>query len=238
MNLDKISVVILAGGLGTRLKNFRGSNSTKILLEINGTPMIIKQIEQVISWGFNLNNIICVTNPSIHDSISRVTQDKFGTGIKYVIQPEPLGISHAFSFAEDLVSSDYVLLVLGDNFFQQNPFKGFNLNPDTIANIFTKKVDNPKDFGVAEVSGDTIVSLEEKPKFPLSNFAVVGVYLYRQDIFEKIKSLKPSERGEYEITDLNKILIVEGGIFFKEITGWWIDAGTPERITELEEKTD
>ena len=80
--------------------------------------------------------------------------------------------------------------------------------------------------------------MEEKPKVPLSNLAVVGVYLYRQDVFEKIKSLKPSQRGEYEITDLNKILIDHGGISFKEINGWWIDAGTPERIMELEEKID
>lgn len=238
MNLDKISVVILAGGLGTRLRNFRGSNATKVLLKINGIPMIIKQIEQVISWGFNLNNIVCVTNPSIHDAINKVTRDKFGTEIKYVIQPEPLGISHAFSFAKDIVTSDYVLLVLGDNFFEQNPFKGFSPNFDVVANIFTKSVENPKDFGVAEVSGDRIISLEEKPKVPLSNLAVVGVYLYRQDVFEKIKSLKPSQRGEYEITDLNKILIDHGGISFKEINGWWIDAGTPERIMELEEKID
>ena len=238
MNLDKISVVILAGGLGTRLRNFRGSNATKVLLKINGIPMIIKQIEQVISWGFNLNNIVCVTNPSIHVAINKVTRDKFGTEIKYVIQPEPLGISHAFSFAKDIVTSDYVLLVLGDNFFEQNPFKGFSPNFDVVANIFTKNVENPKDFGVAEVSGDRIISLEEKPKVPLSNLAVVGVYLYRQDVFEKIKSLKPSQRGEYEITDLNKILIDHGGISFKEINGWWIDAGTPERIMELEEKID
>jgi len=236
MNLDKISVVILAGGLGTRLKNFRGSNVAKVLLEINGIPMIIKQIEQVINWGFDLNNIVCVTNPSIHEIISRVTKDKFGTKIKYVTQPKPLGISHAFSFAEDYVSSDYVLLVLGDNFFEQNPFAGLSLNSDVVGNIFTKRVNNPKDFGVAEVSGGRIISLEEKPEAPLSDLAVVGVYLYRRDIFEKIKSLKPSERGEYEITDLNKILIDEGGISHKEISGWWIDAGTPERILELEAK--
>ena len=136
----------------------------------------------------------------------------------------------------DYVSSDYVLLVLGDNFFEQNPFEGFSLNPDVVGSIFTKRVNNPEDFGVAEVSGDRIISLEEKPEAPLSDLAVVGAYLYRQDVFAKIKSLKPSDRGEYEITDLNKILIDEGGISYKEINGWWIDAGTSERILELEKK--
>ena len=111
MNLDKISVVILAAGLGTRLSNFRGGKTNKILLEINGTPMIVKQIEQLTSWGFSTNNIVCVTNPEIHESIEEVVHEQFGSEVKYVIQPEPLGIAHAFSYSKDLISSEYVLLV-------------------------------------------------------------------------------------------------------------------------------
>jgi len=238
MNLNKISIVILAGGLGTRLKDFRGANTEKVLLEINGIPMIIKQIEQVLDWGFNIDNIVCVTNPNIHDSIQKVNRDKFGSRIKYVTQPEQLGIAHAFSFAEDKISSEQILLVLGDNFFEKNPFQKKEMESEDISNIFIKSVENPEDFGVAEVEGGRIVSLEEKPVNPKSNLAVVGLYLYKSDIFSKIKTLKPSKRGELEITDLNKKLIEEGSLTYHEIDGWWIDAGTPERIVELESKID
>ena len=259
MNLNKISVVILAGGLGTRLKDFRGKNTEKVLLKINGIPMISKQIEQVINWGFGIENIVCITNPNIHDSIREVTTTKFGPGIKYVIQPEPLGIAHAFSFAENKIYSDQVLLVLGDNFFEKNPFHEKVNFSDGLYSIFIKSVENPKDFGVAEVSenrivsleekpenpkdfgvaevsGNRIVSLEEKPENPKSNFAVAGLYLYRSDIFSKIKTLEPSARGEFEITDLNSQLIDDEELNYYKIDGWWIDAGTPERIEELEAK--
>ena len=236
MNLNKISVVILAGGLGTRLKDFRGKNTDKVLLKINGIPMISKQIEQVINWGFGIENIVCVTNPNIHDSIREVTTTKFGPGIKYVIQPEPLGIAHAFSFAENKIYSDQVLLVLGDNFFEKNPFHEKNIFSNDSSSIFIKSVENPKDFGVAEVSGNRIVSLEEKPENPKSNFAVAGLYLYRSNIFTKIKTLEPSARGEFEITDLNSQLIDDEELNYYKIDGWWIDAGTPERIEELEAK--
>ena len=236
MNLNKISVVILAGGLGTRLKDFRGSNTEKVLLKINGIPMISKQIEQVINWGFGVKNIVCVTNPNIHDSIREVTTTKFGPGIKYVIQPEPLGIAHAFSFAENEISSDQVLLVLGDNFFEKNPFHEKDIFSNDSSSIFIKSVENPKDFGVAEVSENRIVSLEEKPENPKSDFAVVGLYLYSSDIFSKIKTLEPSARGEFEITDLNRQLIDDEVLDYHKIDGWWIDAGTPDRIEALESK--
>jgi glucose-1-phosphate thymidylyltransferase len=238
MNLNKISIVILAGGLGTRLKDFRGTNTEKVLLEINGIPMIVKQIEQVLDWGINIENIVCVTNPNIDDSIRKVNSDKFGAGIKYVIQPKQLGIAHALSFAEDKISSEQILLVLGDNFFEKNPLQKKEMASGDISTIFLKSVENPEDFGVAEVEGSRILSLEEKPENPKSNFAVVGLYLYKSDIFSKIKTLIPSERGELEITDLNKRLLEEGGLSYYEIDGWWIDAGTPERVVELESKID
>ena len=236
MNLDKISVVILAAGLGTRLTNFRGGKTNKLLLEINGIPMILKQIYQLIGWGFNRENIICVTNQNINNAIEEAVSGEFGSDIKYVIQPEPLGISHAFSFSEPLISSDHVLLALGDNFFELNPFLDTKLDDKVMANIFTKKVNNPQDFGIIELSGERIISIEEKPANPVSDLAVVGLYLYKKDIFKNIKMLTPSDRGEYEITDLNRGLIKKGDIVSHEIDGWWIDAGTPERIIELEEK--
>ena len=125
---------------------------------------------------------------------------------------------------------------LGDNFFEKNPFLTSRLNNEVVSNIFTKRVHNPQDFGVIEVSGDKVISLEEKPLTPSSDLAVVGLYLYKSEIFNKINVLEPSNRGEYEITDLNRSLITSGGIVYHEIEGWWIDAGTPDRIIDLEKR--
>jgi glucose-1-phosphate thymidylyltransferase len=132
------------------------------------------------------------------------------------------------------------LFILGDNFFENNPTN--NLDIDELINnkgahIFSYTVDNPEEFGVAELdSENNVVSIEEKPRNPKSNKAVVGVYIYDDTVMNKIKTLKPSERGEYEVTDLNNLYIQDGKCKNVTINGWWIDAGTPDRIIELESK--
>ena len=238
--MNKIKTVIAAGGLGTRLQGFRGNDSTKILLEVDGTPMIIRQIEQLTNWG--LNEFIIITNPSfdklIRDVIGSYFPDK---NISFTIQNEQKGISHALMCAKEYIySGDTVFFVLGDNFFENNPAVSINmeeLSKNKGSYIFSHKVENPEEFGVAELdSNNNVISIEEKPENPKSNQAVVGIYIYDDTVMDKIATLKPSNRGEYEVTDLNNLYIQDGKCKNVTIDGWWIDAGTPDRIIELEGK--
>ena len=238
--MNKIKTVIAAGGLGTRLQGFRGNDSTKILLEVDGKPMIIRQIEQLINWG--LDNFIIITNPSfdelIKDVIRRYYPEK---NVSFTIQHEQKGISHALMCAEKYVlPGDTVFFILGDNFFENNPAENIKMEDQAKnkgAHIFSYKVENPQEFGVAEFdSENNVISIEEKPMKPKSKQAVVGVYIYDDSVMDKIKTLKPSERGEYEVTDLNNLYIKDGKCKNVTIDGWWIDAGTPDRIVDLEEK--
>lgn len=238
--MNKIKTVIAAGGLGTRLQGFRGNDSTKILLEVDGSPMIIRQIEQLTNWG--LNEFIIITNPSfdklIRDVIGSYFPDK---DINFTIQYEQKGISHALMCAKEYIySGDTVFFVLGDNFFENNPAENINiedLSKNKGSYIFSHKVENPEEFGVAEFdSNNNVISIEEKPENPKSNQAVVGIYIYDDTVMDKIATLKPSNRGEYEVTDLNNLYIQDGKCKNVTIDGWWIDAGTPDRIIELEGK--
>ena len=238
--MNKIKTVIAAGGLGTRLQGFRGNDSTKILLEVEGSPMIIRQIEQLTNWG--LNEFIIITNPSfdklIRDVIGSYFPDK---NINFTIQHEQKGISHALMCAKEYIySGDTVFFVLGDNFFENNPAESIkieDLTKNKGSYIFSHIVENPEEFGVAEFdSYNNVISIEEKPETPKSNHAVVGIYIYDDTVMDKIATLKPSNRGEYEVTDLNNLYIQDGKCKNVTIEGWWIDAGTPDRIIELEKK--
>ena len=238
--MNKIKTVIAAGGLGTRLQGFRGNDSTKILLEVDGKPMIIRQIEQLIDWG--LDNFIIITNPSFDELIKDVISSYYPEkNISFTIQNEQKGISHALMCAEKyILPGDTVFFILGDNFFENNPAE--NIKMDYLAKnkgayIFSYNVENPQEFGVAELdSENNVISIEEKPIKPKSKQAVVGIYIYDDSVMDKIKTLKPSERGEYEVTDLNNLYIKDGKCKNITIDGWWIDAGTPDRILDLEEK--
>ena len=238
--MNKIKTVIAAGGLGTRLQGFRGNDSTKILLEVDGKPMIIRQIEQLINWG--LDNFIIITNPSFDELIKDVITSYFPEkNISFTIQHEQKGISHALMCAEKYVlPGDTVFFILGDNFFENNPAENIkmeDLAKNKGAYIFSYKVENPQEFGVAELdSENNVISIEEKPIEPKSKQAVVGIYIYDDSVMDKIKTLKPSERGEYEVTDLNNLYIQDGKCKNVTINGWWIDAGTPDRIIDLEKK--
>ncbi|MDA8652749.1 sugar phosphate nucleotidyltransferase [Candidatus Actinomarina sp.] len=238
--MSNIKTVIAAGGLGTRLQGFRGNDSTKILLEVDGSPMIIRQIEQLTSWG--LDEFVIITNPSYDKLIKDVVNSYFpDKKISFSIQLEQKGISHALLCAKEYIHhDDIVFFILGDNFFEYSPTKNLNLHEIGInkgAHIFSHKVDNPEEFGVAELdSNNNVISIEEKPDTPKSNQAVVGVYIYDDTVMDKIMTLKPSARGEYEVTDLNNLYIQEQKCKNVTLDGWWIDAGTPERIIELENK--
>jgi len=230
--------VIAAGGLGTRLQNFRGNQSTKILLDVNGIPMINRQIIQLLDWG--CEEFVIITNPEFEDLIKKVTTEAFPSlNLKFATQDEPKGISHALKQAEVHVDRDEkILFILGDNFFEKNPIIDFDFSQYKKGSyIFTKSVNNPQEFGVAQMnSNGNVVSIDEKPIAPKSDLAVVGIYIFDETVFEKISTLSPSSRGEYEITDLCNIYVHENTCRNFVIDGWWIDAGTPDRIIELEEK--
>lgn len=230
--------VIAAGGLGTRLQNFRGNQSTKILLDVNGIPMINRQIIQLLDWG--CEEFVIITNPEFENLIKKVTTEAFPSlNLKFATQDEPKGISHALKQAEVHVDRDEkILFILGDNFFEKNPIIDFDFSQYKKGSyIFTKSVNNPQEFGVAQMnSNGNVVSIDEKPIAPKSDLAVVGIYIFDETVFEKISTLSPSSRGEYEITDLCNIYVQENTCRNFVIDGWWIDAGTPDRIIELEEK--
>ena len=172
--------------------------------------------------------------------IKEVTLNSFDNlNIDFTVQEEPKGISHALYQARDFVNPhEKIFFVLGDNFFENNPFNNFHLDKfEEGACIFTTEVSNPEEFGVAEIDSDgNVLSIEEKPNHPKSNAAVVGIYIFDDSVFKKIETLEPSARGEYEVTDLCNIYVNESKCLNLDLNGWWIDAGTPDRIIELEEK--
>ena len=230
--MTKISAVIAAAGLGTRLKNYKDNSHTKVLINIKENSMITSQITQIASWG--INDFVVITNPEFHqlikDDLSKSHKDK---NIRFATQTEPLGIAHALKQAENIVNKeDKILFVLGDNFFGENPIKDIDLKNNNSC-FFIKEVSNPEEFGIAYFENDKLISIEEKPKSPKSNFAVIGLYLYNYNCFELIDNLVFSQRGELEITDLNNRLIASEKVDFKIFNSWWIDAGTEERILEL-----
>ena len=236
--VENIKCIIAAAGLGTRLQDFRGNKSTKILLEVNGMSMINRQIYQLSKWG--LKKFVVITNPEYFNLIKEVTLNEFDNlDIEFTIQNEPKGISHALYQAKNYVNeNEKIFFVLGDNFFEKNPLQTFDFKKfNKGACIFTTKVNNPEEFGVAEIdSTGKVSSIEEKPLQPKSNAAVVGIYLFDTTAFNKIETLIPSPRGEYEVVDLCNIYVDEDECLNLNIDGWWIDAGTPERIIELENK--
>ena len=233
-----IKCVIAAGGLGTRLQGFRDNDKTKVLLEVNSIPMINQQIIQLNQWG--VDEFVIITNPNFDSLIREVTSQAFpDLTLNYSIQDNPKGISHAFSKAERYINiGDTVIFVLGDNFFEENLINGIDLNNFSSRGgciIFTKKVKNPNEFGVASIDElGNVMHIEEKPAEPKSNLAVVGLYIFDSGVMNNIKKLSPSSRGEYEITDLINIYINEKKCTNVEFGGWWVDAGTPDRIVELE----
>ena len=236
--VENIKCIIAAGGLGTRLQDFRGNKSTKILLDVKGTSMINRQISQLYKWG--MRKFVIITNPEYLDMVKEDTLNKFDNlKIDFTVQEEPRGISHALYQARDYVDqNEKIFFVLGDNFFENNPFNNFHFDKfEDGACIFTTEVSNPEEFGVAEIdSNGNVLSIEEKPNHPKSNAAVVGIYMFDDSVFKKIETLEPSARGEYEITDLCNIYVNDNKCLNLDLNGWWIDAGTPERIIELEEK--
>ena len=219
--------VILAGGLGTRLRPLT-SITNKHLLPVYNKPMVYYPIEMLVEAG--IRDIMVVTGGTSAGDFLRLlgNGEAFGLSrINYAYQKGEGGIAEALGLAREFVAGDRMVVVLGDNILQ----KGIKAGVEAFAKqergsrVFLKEVDHPWEYGIAVPDGDKIVRIIEKPKDPPSNLAVIGVYMYPPDVFEIIGGLERSARGELEITDVNNAYIARGEMEYDLVDGWWLDAG-------------
>lgn len=219
--------IILAGGTGSRLFPLT-KVTNKHLLPIGNKPMIYYPIEKLLDVG--IDEILIVTGTEhMGDVVNLLGSGKdFGCKFTYKVQDEAGGIAQALGLAENFVGNDTMTVILGDNIFENSLEKAVQNYPDHGAQILVKEVEDPERFGVAEIDGDKIVGIEEKPDQPKSNYAVTGIYMYDNRVFDFIKTLEPSDRGELEITDVNNHYIRQNDLRFSVLNGWWTDAGTPK----------
>lgn len=219
--------IILAGGTGSRLYPLT-KVTNKHLLPVGRYPMIYFPIYKLKQAG--INEILIVTGKEHMGSVVNLLGSGYDFGVEftYKIQDQPGGIAHALGLAEHFVQTDKCVVILGDNIFEDDIscFVDKFRNQQHGAKILLKEVEDPQRFGVAELKDDKIISIEEKPKKPKSNYCVTGIYMYDHRVFEIIKGLKPSARGELEITDVNNAYIKEGSLTYDILKGWWSDAGT------------
>ncbi len=229
--------IILAGGSGSRLYPLT-SITSKQLLPVYDKPMIYYPLSTLMLFG--IKDILIISTPQDTPNIERLFGDgsRLGMNLEYRIQEEPKGIAQAFTIGADFIGNDDVCLILGDNIFYMG--EQLKLFRQEIANnpggtVFGYHVSDPERFGVVEFDKDfKAVSIEEKPKQPKSNYAVVGLYFYKSDVVEKARNLKPSARGELEITDLNRMYLEEGrlNVLPMKRGNAWLDAGTPQSLLE------
>ncbi|MDO8554712.1 MAG: sugar phosphate nucleotidyltransferase [Candidatus Micrarchaeota archaeon] len=217
--------VILAGGEGTRLKPLT-LVTNKHLLPVFDQPMIIHPLQTL--KNIDITDICVVTGGEYIADFMRFlgSGSDFGVNFTYKIQDGPKGIAHALLQAEDFFKKHKVVVILGDNIFEKIsvPKEVFD---NSYAYVFLKEVDEPQRFGVATLDKNgNATHIEEKPKRPKSNYAVTGFYIYPNDVFDFIKSLEPSARGELEITDVNNWYLKQGRLKTIKIDGFWSDAGT------------
>ena len=229
--------IILAGGSGTRLYPLTQCVS-KQLLPVYDKPMIYYPLSTLMLFG--IREILIISTPQDTPNIEKLFGDgsRLGLKLSYKVQEEPKGIAQAFTIGADFIGSDDVCLILGDNIFymgeQQRLFEREIAN-NPGGTVFGYHVSDPQRFGVVEFDKNfKAVSIEEKPKQPKSNYAVVGLYFYKSDVVEKARNLKPSARGELEITDLNRLYLEEGrlNVLPMKRGNAWLDAGTPQSLLE------
>ncbi len=224
--------VILAGGLGTRLYPLT-KVTNKHLLPVYDKPMIYYPIQTLINAG--IDDILIVTGGNNAGDFLKLLGNgkEFGLQhINYTYQEGEGGIAEALRLAEFFASGEKICVVLGDNVIERNIRKAAEnfRKQKKGAKILLKEVSDPQRFGVAEMKGDRIARIEEKPKDPKSPYAVIGIYFFDPEVFSAIKTLKPSDRGELEITDVNNLYIEKGRMTWDILDGWWTDAGTFESL--------
>lgn len=230
--------IILAGGAGTRLHPLTKVTS-KQLLPIYNKPMIFYPLQTLINAG--INDILLISDPiNIGNFVKLLGSGKdFNIKISYEVQDKPEGLAQAFILGENFIGEDNITMILGDNLFVgddkflETAIKDF----ESGGSIFAKQVKDPKRFGVVEFDKDKkAISIEEKPENPKSNFAVTGLYVYDNSVIDIAKSLKPSERGELEITDLNRIYLEKNKLKVHIYDGYWLDTGTFDALLEAGNK--
>ncbi len=231
--------IILAGGSGTRLYPLTQTTS-KQLLPVYDKPMIYYPMSTLLMFG--IKDLLIISTPQDTPNIERLfgNGSKLKLNIQYAVQEEPKGIAQAFTIGADFIGNDDVCLILGDNiFYMGEQFPSFRdevaKNQGKCATIFAYHVSDPERFGVVEFDKNLkAVSIEEKPKVPKSNYASVGLYFYPANVVEKARNLKPSARGELEITDLNNMYLREERLSVVPMRhgNAWLDAGTPESLME------
>ncbi len=229
--------IILAGGNGSRLFPITKATS-KQLIPVYDKPMIYYPLSTLMLAG--IKDILIITTPHDNESFIKLLGDgsQFGINIKYKTQTKPEGIAQSFLIAEDFIGNSNVTLILGDNLFHGDVLvnrlqKSYTLNEG--ASIFAYSVVDPERYGVVEFDSKGLAyNIEEKPKNPKSKFAITGLYFYDNTVVEKAKKIKPSSRGELEITDLNKMYMKEGKLIVEKMNRGmtWLDTGTIDSLHE------
>ncbi|MCM8815375.1 MAG: sugar phosphate nucleotidyltransferase [Candidatus Omnitrophica bacterium] len=220
--------VILAGGLGTRLYPLT-KVTNKHLLPVYDRPMIFYPLDTLVKAG--IKDIMVVTGGTSSGDFLRLLENGRDFGLEhltYAYQEGEKGIAHALSLAEHFAANEKIVVILGDNIIEKDISEEVRIfeKQEKGARILLKKVDTPERFGVAEMKEGRIVRIIEKPVIPPSRFAVTGIYMYDSQVFDFIRALKPSSRGELEITDVNNRYIERGEMTYGILDGWWTDAGT------------
>jgi glucose-1-phosphate thymidylyltransferase len=224
--------IILAGGLGTRMYPLT-KITNKHLLPVYDKPMIYYPLQALVNAG--IEDILIVTGGNYAGDFLRLLGNGHEFGLKhinYTYQEGEGGIAAALSLAEFFADRNNICVILGDNVIERNIRKAMEAfeRQKEGAKIMVKEVPDPQRFGVPVIQGDTIIKIEEKPKSPQSPYAVTGIYMYDNRVFDIIKTLKPSGRGELEITDVNNAYIEKGQLTWEILDGWWTDAGTFESL--------
>ncbi len=224
--------VVLAGGTGSRLMPLT-KVTNKHLLAVGKKPMIYYPVEKLVSAG--VEEILIVTGVDhMGDVVNLLGSGKdFSCRFTYKVQDAAGGIAQALALAEGFAKNSGLVAILGDNIFKASlkPYLQKFTAQKKGARVLLKEVENPQRFGVAEISNNKVLSITEKPKKPKTNYAVTGIYFYDNSVFDIIKTLKPSGRGELEITDVNNAYISRNQLEYDILADWWTDAGTFESLT-------
>jgi glucose-1-phosphate thymidylyltransferase len=226
--------IILSGGNGTRLYPLTKFTS-KQLLPVYDKPMVFYPLETLLKGG--IKDILIIVAPNYADQYKNLLGDgsEFGAKFQYIIQPKPEGLAQAFIIGEEFIGHDNVCMVLGDNIFEGD-FSESIKNFKTGAHVFAKEVPDPERFGVVKFDENmNAVQIQEKPKTHISNYAITGLYLYDNRVSEIAKTVKPSARGELEITELHNWYLKKGELKVDIVKGQWTDAGTFQSLFKAAE---